>query len=126
MGYVDLIYDTNPDFTVKNQLFYDNIDSFKDSFLPYGERQWIKTVEDKITVTKKVPSEWLPDWMSVNALSSINYRKTAGYIRSGGVAGTTTISVRMCCSMAAARCSTLRTRCSGRSSPIRAMRLVTR
>ncbi|MET0660350.1 MAG: TonB-dependent receptor plug domain-containing protein [Steroidobacteraceae bacterium] len=87
LGYVDLIYDTNPDFTVKNQLFYDNIDSFKDSWLPYGEAQYIKTVEDKITVTKKVPSEWLPDWMSMNALSSVNWRKTVGWIRSGGVAG---------------------------------------
>lgn len=87
LGYIDLIYDTNPDFTVKNQLFYDNIDSFKDSWLPYGENQYIKTIEDKITVTKRVPNEWLPQWLSINALSSINYRETTGWIRSGGVAG---------------------------------------
>ena len=87
LGYIDLIYDTNPDFTVKNQLFYDNIDSFKDSWLPYGENQYIKTIEDKITVTKRVPAEWLPEWLSINALSSINYRETTGWIRSGGVAG---------------------------------------
>jgi iron complex outermembrane recepter protein len=87
LGYFDLIYDINPDFTVKSQLFYDNIDSFKDSFLPYGENQYIKTVEEKLTVTKKVPGEWLPGWMSVNALSSVNYRRTTGWIYSGGVSG---------------------------------------
>jgi len=87
LGYVDLIYDVNPSFTVKNQFFYDNIDSFKDSFLPYGENQYIKTFEDKVTVTKTVPSDWLPEWMSANALSSVNYRRTSGWILSGGVSG---------------------------------------
>jgi len=87
LGYFDLVYDTNPDFTVKSQLFYDNIDSFKDSWLPYGENQYIKTVEEKITVTKKVPDAWLPDWLSINSLGSVNYRRTTGWIRSGGVSG---------------------------------------
>lgn len=84
MGYFDLIYDTNPDFTVKNQLFYDSIDSFKDSWLPYGERQYIKAIENKITVTRRVPGEWLPGWLAVNTLGSINYRETSGYIKSSG------------------------------------------
>ncbi len=87
LGYVDLIYDVDPNFTVKNQLFYDNIDSFKDSWLPYGENQYIKTLEDKITVTKRVSEDWLPSWASVNSLGSVNYRRTFGWIRSGGVAG---------------------------------------
>jgi hypothetical protein len=87
LGYFDLVYDVNPNFTVKNQLFYDNIDSFKDSWLPYGENQYIKTVEDKITLTKKVPESWLPDWATINSLGSLNYRRTFGWIRSGGVAG---------------------------------------
>jgi iron complex outermembrane receptor protein len=87
LGYIDLIYDSDPNFTVKNQIFYDNIDSFKDSFLPYGENQYIKTFENKLTVTKTVPSDWLPEWMSVNALSSVNYRRTSGWIRAGGVSG---------------------------------------
>lgn len=87
LGYIDLIYDRDPSFTVKNQLFYDNLSSFKDSWLPYGENQYIKTIEDKITVTKQLPEQWLPDWMSVNALGSVNYRRTTGWIRSGGVSG---------------------------------------
>lgn len=84
MFYFDLIYDTDLDFTLKNQFFYDSLDSFKDSWLPYGENQAIKAVEDKITVTKKIPSDYLPDWLSVNSLASANYRKTSGYIRSSG------------------------------------------
>ena len=84
MAYFDLIYDTDPDFTIKNQLFYDSLNSFKDSWLPYGENQFIKALEDKITVTKKIPSERLPDWLSVNTLGSLNYRKTSGFILSSG------------------------------------------
>ncbi|RYY75389.1 MAG: TonB-dependent receptor [Gammaproteobacteria bacterium] len=84
MAYFDLIYDTDPDFTIKNQLFYDSLNSFKDSWLPYGENQFIKALEDKITVTKKVSSEVLPDWLAVNSLASVNYRKTSGFIRSSG------------------------------------------
>jgi iron complex outermembrane receptor protein len=84
LGYVDLIYDVNPDFTVKNQMFYDNIDSFKDSWLPYGENQYIKTIENKFTVTKRIPDAWLPDFMRINTLASANYRRTSGWIRSSG------------------------------------------
>jgi hypothetical protein len=84
LGYIDLIYDTDPNFTVKQQFFYDSIDSFKDSWLPYGERQYIKAFEDKITVTKRLPGEWLPEWLAVNTLGSINYRDTRGFIRSSG------------------------------------------
>jgi iron complex outermembrane recepter protein len=84
MGYMDLIYDTNPNFTIKNQIFYDSIDSFKDSWLPYGENQAIETIEDKITATARVPTEWLPRWLSINALGSVNYRETSGFLRSSG------------------------------------------
>jgi iron complex outermembrane recepter protein len=84
MGYIDLIYDINPDFTIKNQVFYDSIDSFKDSWLPYGENQAIRAIEDKVTATVRVPTEWLPSWMSINTLGSVNYRETSGYIRSSG------------------------------------------
>jgi outer membrane receptor protein involved in Fe transport len=84
LGYFDLVYDINPDFTVKNQLFYDSIDSFKDSWLPYGENQYMRTVEDKVTVTKRIPDSWLPEWVRANSLASVNYRKTYGWIRSSG------------------------------------------
>lgn len=82
--YVDLIYDTNPDFTVKNQLFYDRLDTFKDSNLPYGEKQDIHAFEEKFTVTKRIPDEYLPGWMRINSLASANYRDTRGNIRSSG------------------------------------------
>ncbi|MES2825289.1 MAG: TonB-dependent receptor plug domain-containing protein [Pseudomonadota bacterium] len=84
MFYFDLINDSDPDFTLKNQFFYDSLDSFKDSWLPYGENQKISAFEDKFTVTKRVPSDYLPDWLKVNTLGSLNYRETKGWIRSSG------------------------------------------
>jgi iron complex outermembrane receptor protein len=84
LAYIDFIADENPDFTMKHQIFYDNIDSFKDSFLPYGERQYIKALENKFTVTKRISDEKLPDWVRINTLASLNYRKTAGWIKSSG------------------------------------------
>lgn len=82
--YADLVYDTNPDFTIKNQLFYDRMETFKNSQLPYGEEQSIWAFEDKLTVTKRIPDEALPDWMRVNALGSINHRITSAYAGDGG------------------------------------------
>lgn len=84
MFYADLIYDTDPNFTLKNQIFYDSLSSFKDSWLPYGENQAIRTFEDKVTVTKMLPTTVLPSWLTVNTLGSVNWRRTAGFIRSSG------------------------------------------
>ena len=82
--YIDFIADENPDFTMKHQILYDNIDSFKDSFLPYGENQYIKAIENKFTVTKRISDDNLPDWVRIQMLGSLNYRKTSGWIRSSG------------------------------------------
>lgn len=82
--YADLIYDTNPDFTIKNQLFYDRLDTFKDSNMPYGEKQDIHAFEEKLTVTKRIPDEYLPGWLRINSLGSANYRDTRGNIHSSG------------------------------------------
>jgi outer membrane receptor protein involved in Fe transport len=84
LAYIDLINDSNPNFTLKNQIIYDNIDSFKDSYLPYGENQYIKAMEDKFTVTRRINQEVLPNWLAVNMLASLNYRKTWGWIKSSG------------------------------------------
>ena len=84
MGYFDLVYDTDPNFTLKNQVYFDSLSSFKDSWLPYGENQAIRAIEDKITATYKLPGDWLPDWFEANSLASINRRKTTGYIQSSG------------------------------------------
>jgi outer membrane receptor protein involved in Fe transport len=84
LAYIDFIADENPDFTMKGQLFYDNIDSFKDSYLPYGENQYIKAIESKFTVTKRISDDNLPDWVRINMLGSLNHRETSGWIRSSG------------------------------------------
>jgi len=82
LAWFDLVYDTNPDFTMKIQTFSDNLDTYKDSYLPYGEKQGIHRFEEKFTVTRRLPEKWLPGWVDVNTLSSISYRRTGGYIRS--------------------------------------------
>jgi iron complex outermembrane receptor protein len=82
--FMDMVYDTNPNFTVKNQILYDRLESFKNSTLPYGERQSIWRWEDKLTVTKRIPGEMLPSWLAINSLASANHRVTSGYEKSGG------------------------------------------
>ncbi len=82
--FLDMVYDSNPDFTIKNQLFYDRLESYKNSQLPYGERQSIWRAEEKFTVTKRIPDEVLPSWLRINSLASANYRITSAYQASGG------------------------------------------
>jgi outer membrane receptor protein involved in Fe transport len=83
-GFVDLLWDIAPGTSVKNQLFYDLLDSFKDSYLPYGETQNIHLFEDKVTGIHRIPESSLPSWLGINSLSSINYRRTTGNIVDGG------------------------------------------
>lgn len=82
--YADLVYDADPDFQLKNQFFHDFLDSFKNSYLPYGEKQDIHLWEDKITATYRIPDEKLPEWLRINTLASVNYRETFGKITSSG------------------------------------------
>jgi iron complex outermembrane recepter protein len=83
LGYLDLVYDADPDFTMKGQLFYDNIDQFKISEQPGGGKQDVTVAEAKFTVTRRVMNT--PDWVDLNTLASVNYRFTeaTGY-RYGG------------------------------------------
>ena len=84
LGYVDLVYDGNPDFTMKNQLFFDGMDQHKIGEQPFAEFQKIYGIEEKFTITRRIPQEWLPSWLGINSLGSVNYRynrmerKTAG------------------------------------------------
>jgi len=83
-GFADLVWDVAPGTTVKNQMFYDLLDSWKDSYLPYGETQDIHLFEDKITGIHRIPESDLPSWLAVNTLASLNYRRTTGSIIDGG------------------------------------------
>ena len=82
--FFDLVNDVDPNFTFKNQLFYDSLDSFKNSQLPYGENQDQWVMEDKFTITRRIPQENLPGWLGINMLGSLNYRLTEATIRSSG------------------------------------------
>lgn len=84
LAYIDLVYDQNPDFTIKNQLFFDGMDQHKIGEQPFAEYQEIYALEEKLTMTRRLPDSWLPSWLRVNSLASINarynrmQRKTAG------------------------------------------------
>lgn len=84
LAYVDLVYDDNPDFTMKNQLFFDGMDQHKIGEQPFAEFQEIYGIEEKFTITRRIPDAWLPAWLRVNSLGSVNFRynrmnrKTAG------------------------------------------------
>ena len=73
-AFVDLVYDRDADFTIKNQLFFDSMDQFKHSNQPYAQRQDVFVIEDKLTVTKRLSD--LPPWLQVNTLFSLNLRNT--------------------------------------------------
>ncbi len=72
--FIDLVNDTNPDFTIKNQLFFDRMDQFKHSNQPFAQLQEVYVIEDKLTATKRLTD--LPSWVRVNTLGSINLRNT--------------------------------------------------
>ncbi len=72
--YADLIYDSDPAFTVKNQLFFDSMDQYKSSNQPFGDIQKPWVAEEKLTATRDIPG--VPSWLRVNALGSINFRYT--------------------------------------------------
>jgi len=81
-GYFDLIYDRNPDFTVKNQVFFDSMDQYKISNQPFSPKNDVLLWENKLTAVKKVTN--LPDWIAVNSLASLNFRYTRSNSRSSG------------------------------------------
>jgi len=83
-GYIDLVYDTNPDFTMKNQIFIDTIDQYKISNQPLYLAQDVTVLENKFTLTKRIHNA--PAWMRLNALGSINVRQTTSKTV-GGVGG---------------------------------------
>jgi outer membrane receptor protein involved in Fe transport len=72
--FADLIYDADPNFTLKNQLFVDNMDQFKLSEQPSGGKQDVLVVADKLTATYR----WIgaPAWLRINGLGSIIARET--------------------------------------------------
>lgn len=79
--YLDFINDVNPDFTIKNQLFADSMDQFKDSELPYYQKLDQYVIEDKFTLQKRFSR--VPEWLGVNTIASFNVRNS----RTGGMSG---------------------------------------
>jgi iron complex outermembrane receptor protein len=81
-AFLDLIYDTDPDLTVKNQFFFDGMDQYKNSNQPFVQEQDVYAVEDKLTITRRIGG--LPTWLRINSLGSLNARKTVSEGRTSG------------------------------------------
>jgi hypothetical protein len=73
-AYADLVRDADPDFTIRNQLFFDSMDQYKLSDQPLWQVQDVHVLEDKLTLTRRIGG--LPDWLAVNSLFSFNLRNT--------------------------------------------------
>ena len=82
--FLDLIHDSDPNFTVKNQLFFDRMHQYKNSLQPFVQEQDVRVIEEKLTATRRLQS--LPAWLAVNALASANVRQTVSSGRSSGTA----------------------------------------
>jgi outer membrane receptor protein involved in Fe transport len=87
VAYLDLIYDVNPDFTFKNQFFFDSQDQYKVSGTPSGGKQDVYVLEEKATATYRASK--LPSWIEMNTLLSVNFRHTrsTGYRYGGDFGG---------------------------------------
>lgn len=81
-GYFDLIYDRDPDFTIKNQIFFDSMDQYKMSNQPFSPKNDVLLWEDKITVVRRFRQ--LPEWLGINSLASANFRYTRANTKSSG------------------------------------------
>jgi outer membrane receptor protein involved in Fe transport len=73
-AFADLIYDRDPQFTLRNQLFFDAMHQYKSSNQPFSQVQDVHVLEDKLTVTYQLPR--LPSFLRVNSLFTVNARTT--------------------------------------------------
>lgn len=68
--FFDLVNDSDPDFTYKNQILLDTQDQEKTGRNPFSQYQNIFRIEDKITLTKVWRPRW--DWVEITTLGSVN------------------------------------------------------
>jgi iron complex outermembrane receptor protein len=80
--FFDLIHDSNPDLTIKNQLFFDRMIQYKNSNQPFVQQQDVYVIEDKLTLSRRIPK--LFPWLGINALMSFNLRNTVSEGKSAG------------------------------------------
>lgn len=86
--YLDFVQDDDPAKTQKMQFFVDYQNQDKRSQLPFNQHQEITALEAKYTATRRGEElpllNRLPRWASIEFLSSINVRHTAGGGQSNG------------------------------------------
>jgi len=72
-AYADLVFDQDPGFTFKNQMFFDSMSQYKSSNQPFSQVQHVYVLEDKVTATMEFV---IPGEIRINALASVNLRDT--------------------------------------------------
>ncbi len=81
--YLDFIKDDFDDLRIKNQLFFDSQDQFKQSELPYYQKQDVYVWENKFTLQKDFNET--PEWLDkLSVIVSPNVRGTWARIKSYG------------------------------------------
>jgi iron complex outermembrane receptor protein len=80
--YLDFVNDSNENAKFKNQILFDSQDQFKDSELPFYQKQDVWVVENKATLEYKIPETIFPDFIQVNSITSANLRYTDASRRS--------------------------------------------
>jgi outer membrane receptor protein involved in Fe transport len=78
--YFDLVRDSDPASTIKNQFFFDGMDQYKLSEQPFSQEQRVYVIEDKLTVTRLLRDG--VEGARVEMVSSINVRKVSSDGRS--------------------------------------------
>lgn len=76
LAYLDFINDSNPDLQIRNQMFGEFQDQFKNSELPFMQEQSPWLLENKLTVHKpfRLPFEW----MELKTVGAVNVRHVSG------------------------------------------------
>lgn len=74
LAYFDLIYDSDPNLSFRNQFFYDSMDQYKWSEQPGGGKQDVQVMENKTTLGMLLPLR--PQWVKVNSQFAVNFRNT--------------------------------------------------
>lgn len=73
-AYLDLIDDSDPGHTWRNQLFFDGMDQYKTSNQPFSQVQKVFVIEDKVTMTHR--PDWQPGGLAISTLATANVRDT--------------------------------------------------
>ena len=78
--YFDLVRDSDPRRTIKNQFFFDGMDQYKLSEQPFSQEQRVYVIEDKLTLSRLLREQTAGT--RVEMVASVNVRRISSDGRS--------------------------------------------